>query len=335
MKIIQITNEFSFGNGRAEVIKELSRYLSKNFDVEIWYQYSNQRGLPETNTKLIRLSGTFDLLRRLRRIKEKTIIVSNFGRYQPIIAIASSLNKNIVNIVIDYVNPPRMASNASWLANLKVEILCQFVYRFGNKKVVAISEYSRHLLIKKYGVSPDKIEKILLGIDSRKYSPKKLENHSKIRIGCFSRFGDSKNIDLLLNHIQDFKEKELWLAGARDSSSKKKAYERGVNLARTNKNLKIFTDLNEEEKLKFLNSLDIFVYPSLWEGFGLPILEAMSCGKPAIVFNRFAMPELVSSGSNGFVVNSEKEMTERINLLAKNKTLRIKMGRRAREFAEK
>ncbi len=335
IKLIQITNEFSFGNGRAEVIKELSRYLSKKFEVEIWYQYSNQRGLPETDVKSFKIPHALTLLKRLISINEKTIVVSNFGKYQPLIALISTLNKNILNIVIDYVNPPRMASNASWFANLKVEVLCQVVYRFGNKKVVAISEYSRQLLINKYGINPKKIEKVLLGIDSKKYCPTIKPHEGKVRLGCFSRFGDSKNINLLLDHISNFKENELLLAGAKDITSRKKAYERGVELSKTNKNLKVMTDLTEKEKIKFLNSLDIFIYPSLWEGFGLPILEALSCGKPAIVFNRFAMPELVQNGYNGFVVNDEKEMVQKVNLLTKNKELRLKMGKRARQFAEK
>ena len=47
------------------------------------------------------------------------------------------------------------------------------------------------------------------------------------------------------------------------------------------------------------------------------------------------MPELVQNGYNGFVVNNEKEMVEKVKLLTKNKELRLKMGRRSREFAEK
>lgn len=51
------------------------------------------------------------------------------------------------------------------------------------------------------------------------------------------------------------------------------------------------------------SAADLFIYPSLWEGFGLPLLEAMACGTPVIAANRSALPEVV--GQAGLLVDPE------------------------------
>ena len=47
----------------------------------------------------------------------------------------------------------------------------------------------------------------------------------------------------------------------------------------------------------FYNASDVFVYPSLYEGFGLPTLEAMNCGTPTITSNVSSIPEIVGDGA--------------------------------------
>lgn len=53
--------------------------------------------------------------------------------------------------------------------------------------------------------------------------------------------------------------------------------------------------------MKFYNAADLFVFPSLYEGFGLPPLEAMACGCPVIVSNTSSLPEVV--GNAGILIN--------------------------------
>ncbi|MGB8699588.1 MAG: glycosyltransferase family 1 protein [Thermosynechococcaceae cyanobacterium] len=66
----------------------------------------------------------------------------------------------------------------------------------------------------------------------------------------------------------------------------------------------IFTGFVEEEDLVYVYSAaKIFVYPSLYEGFGLPVLEAMKCGLPVITSNRSSLPELV--GNAGILVDPQ------------------------------
>lgn len=64
----------------------------------------------------------------------------------------------------------------------------------------------------------------------------------------------------------------------------------------------IFTGyISDEDLFKFYNTADLFVYPSLYEGFGLPPLEAMACGCPVITSNTSSLPEVI--GDAGIMID--------------------------------
>jgi glycosyltransferase involved in cell wall biosynthesis len=68
----------------------------------------------------------------------------------------------------------------------------------------------------------------------------------------------------------------------------------------------VFTgNLTDEELVALMNAAHLFVFPSLYEGFGLPPLEAMACGTPVITSNAGSLPEVV--GDAAWLVNPEKE----------------------------
>lgn len=62
----------------------------------------------------------------------------------------------------------------------------------------------------------------------------------------------------------------------------------------------------------FMNGAEIFVFPSLYEGFGLPVLEAMSCGTPVISSNRSSIPEIVGSAAVLIDPTDPAEIADRI-----------------------
>jgi glycosyltransferase involved in cell wall biosynthesis len=53
----------------------------------------------------------------------------------------------------------------------------------------------------------------------------------------------------------------------------------------------------------FMDNIDVFVLPSIWEGFGYVLVEAMACGKPVIAFNISSNPEIVVHDLTGYLVN--------------------------------
>jgi len=94
----------------------------------------------------------------------------------------------------------------------------------------------------------------------------------------------------------------------------------------------LFTGFREDTE-KILSIIDIFVHPSLWEGFGLSILEAMSTGKAVIATKLSAIPELVIDGETGVLVPSKETelLSKKILELSENTELRSRFGNNGRE----
>jgi glycosyltransferase involved in cell wall biosynthesis len=78
----------------------------------------------------------------------------------------------------------------------------------------------------------------------------------------------------------------------------------------------------------FMQIADIFVLPSLWEGFGLSIIEAMALSKPVVASNVGGIPEVVVDGITGILTDPKNEasLEEAILKLLKDAALREKMG---------
>lgn len=342
MKVIELTNEFSLGNGRAVAISEIASALAKYFDCEVWYSYFVRDLQKVRNHKVkIRKMPKLKIFFELLKIKEPTVVHTHFGKSFLMASLARRLNKNIIHIHTEHVNPPYQLIESSKLKYYLVDLLHWFSYRIGYVDyAVGISKYACSE-IKRFGFSKN-IRIIYCGVDFGWYNDiniKKLNGlKEKLKLKkndfvvcCFSRFSPSKNMKILIENFEKIKPCKLILVGAIDYS-RRDYFESCLKLAKE-KGITIITNVPEEEKKYYYHLCDVFVYPSLWEGFGLPIIEAMACGKPVICFKRFAMKELVKNNYNGFCVNNEDEFFEKIKLLYKNSKLRKRLSENAKEFA--
>ncbi len=99
----------------------------------------------------------------------------------------------------------------------------------------------------------------------------------------------------------------------------------------------VFTDWvpRDELRLLFANA-DLYVHPALYEGFGLPIVEAMALGTPVIVSNTGPMPEVVGDAALTFDPYDVDEITRTMSQVLSDVDLRVELGqragRRARQF---
>jgi alpha-1,3-rhamnosyl/mannosyltransferase len=77
----------------------------------------------------------------------------------------------------------------------------------------------------------------------------------------------------------------------------------------------------------------MFVYPSIYEGFGLPPLEAMACGTPVIASNRASLPEVV--GEAGLLVEplDDEAITRHMRLLLEDDAMHAQLAQAGRERA--
>jgi len=87
--------------------------------------------------------------------------------------------------------------------------------------------------------------------------------------------------------------------------------------------------VSEQEKPDYYRLCDVFVFPSLLEGFGMAAAEAMAFGKPVVGANSSSIPEVVEDGKVGYLADpsNERDFVEKIAHLLDSPELRIDMGR--------
>ncbi len=96
----------------------------------------------------------------------------------------------------------------------------------------------------------------------------------------------------------------------------------------------IFTGFVDASDMPAIYSMaDIFAYPSFYEGFGLPVLEAMACGTPVLTSNTSSLPEVAGDAAILVNPNSVDDISEKLLMLAKNEDIRKDLSRRGIENA--
>lgn len=93
----------------------------------------------------------------------------------------------------------------------------------------------------------------------------------------------------------------------------------------------------DEELPLWYNAADLLVFPSLYEGFGLPVVEAMACGTPVIAANTSSVPEAVGEAGLLFAPHQAAELAEQMTAVLQDKTLaesmRVKGLHQAQQFS--
>lgn len=137
-----------------------------------------------------------------------------------------------------------------------------------------------------------------------------------------------KNIQRLISAfaaLPNCKDYELWLVGPIDSRYTPTLKVQVAELGVTNQ-VKFLDYIPYSELPKIINQAIALVFPSLWEGFGLPVLEAMACGTPVITSNLSSLPEV--AGDAAILINpySTGEITEAMQAIATDLELRSRLS---------
>ncbi|MDQ0206922.1 glycosyltransferase family 4 protein [Alkalicoccobacillus murimartini] len=93
-----------------------------------------------------------------------------------------------------------------------------------------------------------------------------------------------------------------------------------------------FTGYVSDEVLKsYIHHAEVLVFPSLYEGFGLPPLEAMACGTPVLVSTAASIPEVCEEGAVYFNPHDDRELSERLVMLLQDESMKREMVKRGKE----
>ena len=211
----------------------------------------------------------------------------------------------------------------------------------GSTAVVCISEFTRQEVLGRYSNIPEeKLKVIHGGVDLERFhpcSPGVIKEHYELKdyLLCVGEVRPYKNMENV------FRALELWSDGPQLAISGKIFGDHKAkleNLARS---------LNIENRVTWLGYVPddllpnlyseaaAFIFPSLYEGFGLPILEAMACGCPTLSSNMASLPEIGGKAVHFFDPKQIGDMAEAIKKVCEDSVYRKQLAQAGPKHAKK
>ena len=178
------------------------------------------------------------------------------------------------------------------------------------------------------------------GVSLNKYKKRNLILKQKKKILFFGRIHKKKGLNLLLNTIKKlpddyFDDFCFEITGPGHSKDI-------INLIQMISDLSLKNRVNYNppiygnDKINYLNMHDVFLLPSIWEGFGYVLAEAALCSLPSIAFNISSNSQIIQDGKTGVLVTEQNPLSfaDAVLKLSENEKLRQEMGEAAKSFVK-
>jgi glycosyltransferase involved in cell wall biosynthesis len=329
LKILHIDPERGWGGGERQVLSLIEYLVDRGHDCHLLChpngpleQKARAKGF---HTRPINVRNEFDprpavFFRGLVRKERYDIIHFHTKRAHALslwLGRRSSFGKTVVTRRMDY----PLAGN--WYN--------RYLYNRRTDGVVAISRKIADVLIEA-GVSSDRIRVIYSGIDARVFGPVSFREWSQrtLAIGTVAVLFKRKGHRYLLEAAASLKKRGLKLRYLFAGEGPERA-----ELEKQVIQLSLDSEVSFQgfvaDVPRFLTQVDIFALPSLYEGLGVAVLEAMAAGKPIVACGVGGIPELIQDGVTGSLVppkNSEA-LAQAIAKLVRQQRVAEEMGRKA------
>jgi glycosyltransferase involved in cell wall biosynthesis len=211
------------------------------------------------------------------------------------------------------------------------------------RKIITMSQFSKNRIVERFGICEENIVVIHEAADRRFYPcqhevVKETWERMNVPGGPYllavGSLEPRKNLARLLKaweiaHTRIPQEVCLVIAGAKNSSSVFK----NISLGNLPPRVHMAGYVPDQHLPALYSGAIALIYPSLYEGFGLPPLEAMACGTPVIVSNNTSLPEVV--GEAGILINpySEEEIASAIQRIVSDSSLHQVLSQKGLERA--
>ena len=221
-------------------------------------------------------------------------------------------------------------------APIKSSVVNRYLFGSCLTHIIANSEETKRMILKNLAAHIDlkKVHVIYHGIDvslipqSQRRSLNEIKEKGRgLILGNAGRLTAQKGQKYLIETAQKLKQKgvdfTLFIAGSGDMEQEIKQWIEQNNLNEQVVMLGFVEDMDA-----FMNSLDVFLLTSEWEGFGFVLVEAMAREVPVVCFNITSNPEIIEDKETGFLVPfaDTDSFVEKITLFANDKNLRKEMG---------
>jgi glycosyltransferase involved in cell wall biosynthesis len=195
---------------------------------------------------------------------------------------------------------------------------------------IAPSRYFGDLMARRLNVPPDRVRVVYNGINVQGFDPKPGSRNSKSdkTLGYFARMCAEKGLGLAADVFIELKKRgtipnlKFYVGGGCGPGDEPFVEEQKGRLdaAAVLRDVKFFPNVSREEKISFLQSLDVFCTPALYgEAFGLYVIEAMAAGVPVVQPRHAAFPQIVEATGGGIIAEPNvKALADSAEVLLKN-----------------
>ncbi|MFH1174628.1 MAG: glycosyltransferase family 1 protein [archaeon] len=216
--------------------------------------------------------------------------------------------------------------------------------------IITISEATKKNIMEQLHIPTSKIRIVYPAVDHKAYRPihfdkkkflKKYDIKEDKKIILYvGTEQNRKNVDVLIRAMSTLRELgvkfQFVKIGAHQNEKNRKRNVKLIRELHLTEHIKIINQVEEKELPLFYNAADVFVFPSVFEGFGMPPLEAMACGCPVITTHKTSLQEVVGDAAIILKKVTPKSIADNILRVLQDtklrKTLRIKGLRQAKKF---
>ena len=220
-------------------------------------------------------------------------------------------------------------SDKNWLVFHLKQLVGRFVFWWLAQKsrfIITPSLFSKREYLERYKINEKKVITTYLGVEKKKFEPHEFKLPCSKFIMYVGQQSDYKNIRRLIQAhqklLKQYPELGLVLVGGKSTMHlRNEAWVKKMDY----KNV-FFTGFVSDEELAWLyRHCQAYTFPSLMEGFGLPVLEAMAEGAPIVSSNATCSPEIYGDAALYFDPLSVKDMSQKIGQVLDDKKLREKL----------
>ena len=332
--IIDTTSLLSSLTGIGRYTNEIAKHFEKNNELDMNYfygYYSKQLLKPTQKSEMKSIKALISKSPLLKRISRKTLILVSqliapkFDLYwvPNFIPLEGIKATKIVSTVHDF----SFLVHPDWHPQERLDYFKTYFFKNVNRSdwIITGSEFSKNEIVEYLNYDRDKITVIYHGVDQELYKIYDLnmlrKTKSKFELtDSFLLFVGSieprKNLLNLLKayHLlsNDIKETyPLILVGFKGWENSEIMQE----IEKEKKHVRYLGYLNDEELIHVYNLATLFIYPSLYEGFGIPPLEAMACGTAVVSSNAASLPEACGDAAVYVNPNDCEDIARKIELV--------------------
>jgi glycosyltransferase involved in cell wall biosynthesis len=355
MKILSILSPVKFGGGERLLLDQVKVFREKGIEYEIiclnrsseFEKFLNEENVRYFNLSDIEFKQTparkeylflfFKLLPQLFKLRKL------IQKEKPDVLVSNGFpSVFLVPLSVLFLKTKPKNFYAHHSQKQKENFLTRKIYLWflrKYEKIIAVSSATADSLKSVFPEIKEKILYISNGIDMKRFEIKESKEELRKKLNlpdgilgiCVGRLTSFKNQKFLIKVDKEIKRNDFYILILGDGDE----YENLKNEIEKEKlenRVKLLGFISSNEIPYYLKASDIFLYPSLKEGFGIVVLEAMAAGLPVVIFKEIYIEEF---GENILVANNEEEFVNYTKHLVENENFRKELCEKLKQDALK